>query len=627
MVSRKGTISEFREASISEFFEKNRHILGFDSPQKSLFMIVKEAMDNSLDACEEYQILPEITVSITKIGDDEYSIMVEDNGPGIERKHVPDVFGRLLYGSRFHSLKQSRGQQGIGITAAILYGQITTASPTYIKTKRESDDVAYEFELGLDVKHNVADLHYERPVIWNVSHGTHVAIKAKGKYQTGKQSIFEYIKESAVANPNATFHFTDPDGKRYDILRVVDIPSLPAIPVKPHPLGLEVGEIMIIAKSSEAPNMKSFLKMEFNRISDNVADEILEKSGLDKSKDPKQLSLPEIKLLKETFSKVKLMPPPTDCLSGLGSEFIRKGLKSVYGENKPSHYSKPISRPVSIYNGNPFSVEAGLVFGGNLRADEPIRIVRFANKVPLLYQPGACVITKSISEMDWRPYGFDQKGGTGIPFGPAIVFVHVYGIRMPFTSESKEAIASVPEISNEISAALKMLGRGVKLFLGKKDRRQKVYEKFRLVSALLPEIGRKSASILGKPSPELDPVISKIANVVFVTEEINKQGEVFNIRVRAINYTKNKISMKLFADPATGDDIPQNLQWEIDALEPSKEFSAQFSIPAVQDYQGTNYYFTGIDPVRVQGAEPLPADFGTGSVEVMETEDEENVTK
>jgi DNA topoisomerase-6 subunit B len=382
-----------------------------------------------------------------------------------------------------------------------------------------------------------------------------------------------------------------------------------------------------MAKSSEAPNMKSFLKMEFNRISDNVADEILEKSGLDKSKDPKQLSLPEIKLLKETFSKVKLMPPPTDCLSGLGPEFIRKGLKSVYGENKPSHYSKPISRPVSIYNGNPFSVEAGLVFGGNLRADEPIRIVRFANKVPLLYQPGACVITKSISEMDWRPYGFDQKGGTGIPFGPAIVFVHVYGIRMPFTSESKEAIASVPEISNEISAALKMLGRGVKLFLGKKDRRQKVYEKFRLVSALLPEIGRKSASILGKPSPELDPVISKIANVVFVTEEINKQGEVFNIRVRAINYTKNKISMKLFADPATGDDIPQNLQWEIDALEPSKEFSAQFSIPAVQDYQGTNYYFTGIDPVRVQGAEPLPADFGTGSVEVMETEDEENVTK
>jgi len=627
MVSRKGTISEYREASISEFFEKNRHILGFDSPQKSLFMIVKEAMDNSLDACEEYQLLPEISVSIGKIADDDYSVTIEDNGPGIERKHVPDVFGRLLYGSRFHSLKQSRGQQGIGITAAILYGQITTAAPAYVKTKRETDDVAYEFELGLDVKHNIADVHFERPVIWDIPHGTQITIKAKGKYQTGKQSIFEYIKESAVANPNATFHFTDPDGRKYDILRVVETPSLPAIPVKPHPLGLEIGEIMIMARSSEYSSLKLFLRNEFNRISDNVANEILDKAKLDPMKDPRTLNLSEIKLIREAFSKVKLMPPPTDCLSGLGTEFIRKGLKNVYGENKPSHYSKPVSRPVSIHNGNPFSVEAGLVYGGSLRADEPVRIVRFANKVPLLYQPGACAITKAVSEMDWRPYGLDQKGGTGIPFGPAIIFVHVYGIRLPFTSESKEAIASVPEITEEVTAALKMLGRGVKSFLSKKDRRQKVYEKFRLVSALIPEIGKKSASILGRPSPELDSVISKIANVVFVTEEINREGEMLRIKLSVINYTKNTISMTLFADPATGDELVDKLRWEILSLEPSKEFSTEYSIGAVQDYPGTNYYFTGIDPVRVQGAEPLPADFGTSTVEIMETEDEENVEK
>ncbi len=627
MVSRKGTISEYRETSISEFFEKNRHILGFDSPQKSLFMIVKEAMDNSLDACEEYQMLPEITIFMERIGDDEYSVVIEDNGPGIDRKHVPDVFGRLLYGSRFHSLKQSRGQQGIGITAAILYGQITTAAPAYIKTKRESDDVAYEFELGLDVKHNAADVHFERPVIWDVPHGTVIIIKAKGKYQTGKQSIFEYIKESAVANPNATFHFIDPDGKKHDILRVVEVPSLPALSVKPHPLGLEVGEIMIMARSSEYTDLKTFLRNEFNRISDNVANEILDKSNLAPSKEPTALTLQEIKLLRDAFSRVRLMPPPTDCLSGLGTEFIRKGLKSVYGENKPSHYSKPVSRPVSIHNGNPFSVEAGLVYGGSLRVDEPVRIVRFANKVPLLYQPGACAITKAVSEMDWRPYGLDQKGGTGIPFGPAIIFVHVYGIRLPFTSESKEAIASVPGITEEITAALKMLGRGVKSFLSKKDRRQKVYEKFRLVSALIPEIGKKSASILGKPSPELDSVISKIANVVFVTEEIDKEGDTFKIKLRVINYTKSTISMKLFADPGNGDESVDDLKWDIDSLEPSKEFLADYSIAVVQDYPGTNYYFTGIDPVRVQGAEPLPADFGTSSVEVMETEDEENAAK
>ncbi len=135
--------SEFRETSISEFFEKNRHILGFDSLQKSLFMVIKEAVDNSLDACEEYQILPDIYVEINRSGDDSLTVIVEDNGPGISRKEVPNVFGRLLYGSRFGTLRQSRGQQGIGITASILYGQITTALPSKIKTKQKQEDVAY----------------------------------------------------------------------------------------------------------------------------------------------------------------------------------------------------------------------------------------------------------------------------------------------------------------------------------------------------------------------------------------------------------------------------------------------------------------------------------------------------
>lgn len=623
MPPRKATISEFREASISEFFEKNRHILGFDSPQKSLFMIVKEALDNSLDACEEHGILPEVKVTIQRRDADEYTVTVEDNGPGIERKQVPNVFGKLLYGSRFHSFKQSRGQQGIGITAAILYGQITTARPSVIRTKRKEDDVAYEFELGINVKENKADIHSEKPVIWEVGHGTVIGIPARGKYQVGRQSILEYIRECAVANPNASFTLADPDGKVFEINRVTDALSKPAIAIKPHPLGLELGDINSMAKNTAAKDVLHFLKDDFNRISDKVAEELMEQSGLSGSKQPSDLSLQEIKKLRDAFQVVKMMPPPTDCLSPLGSEFIRKGLKSVYGDNHPSHYGKPVVRPISVYNGNPFSIEAGIVYGGDLRSDEPVRIVRFANKVPLLYQPGACAITKAISEMDWRQYGFDQKSGKGVPFGPAIIFVHVYGIRIPFTSESKEAIANVQEIVDEISLCLRALGRGVKSFLGKRERREKIYEKFRLVNTLIPEIGTKAANILGKEVPDLEPVISKIANVVFVTEQFNSRDEGLEVNIRLINYTRKAVSMVLYADPPTGDYDGPELKWEIRNLEPVGEFKESFLLTGrVPDYPGTNYYFTGIDPVRVQGAELLPADYETEMVNVVESQEE-----
>lgn len=165
-----------REISISEFFEKNRHILGFDSPIKSLFMIVKEALDNSLDACEEYGIIPEISVSIERLEKDEYRITIEDNGPGIDRKDVPSVFGKLLYGSRFHGMRQSRGQQGIGITASVMYGQITTGKPTIVTTRKEGEDVGYYFELGINIKENSGRIFVEKPIIMEKSHGTSVSI-------------------------------------------------------------------------------------------------------------------------------------------------------------------------------------------------------------------------------------------------------------------------------------------------------------------------------------------------------------------------------------------------------------------------------------------------------------------
>src|SRR4029079_7074380 len=132
-----------REISVSEFFSKNRHLLVFDNPSKALLTTIKEAVDNSLDACEEAGLLPELTIEVHDLaleaakpkdaeltkGEGRFLVVVQDNGPGIVKAQVPKIFGKLLYGSKFHRYKQARGQQGIGISAAAMYGQLTTGKP------------------------------------------------------------------------------------------------------------------------------------------------------------------------------------------------------------------------------------------------------------------------------------------------------------------------------------------------------------------------------------------------------------------------------------------------------------------------------------------------------------------
>src|SRR5690348_1775669 len=187
-----------REISISEFFTKNRHLLGFDSPLKALLTAVKEAVDNSLDACEEAGILPEIQVEITPTGEDRFRIAVEDNGPGIVHEQIGKVFGKLLYGSKFHKLSQSRGQQGIGISAAVMYGQLTTGKPARILSRTGKRAEAHEFLLSVDTSQNKPDIHDKKTSAWEKDHGTRVEIEMEARYQKGLRSVDMYLKQTAI---------------------------------------------------------------------------------------------------------------------------------------------------------------------------------------------------------------------------------------------------------------------------------------------------------------------------------------------------------------------------------------------------------------------------------------------
>ncbi len=202
-----------REISVSEFFAKNRHLLGFDNPRKALLTTVKEGVDNSLDACEEAGILPEIHVNIKMISEDRFIVIIEDNGPGIVKEQIPKIFAKLLYGSKFHSMKQSRGQQGIGISAAAMYGQLTTGKPTKIISRISEKKPAHYYELHIDTRKNEPEIVKEEDVEWNKPHGTRVEIELEAKYLKGKQSVDDYLKETAVINPHATIIYFTPENE------------------------------------------------------------------------------------------------------------------------------------------------------------------------------------------------------------------------------------------------------------------------------------------------------------------------------------------------------------------------------------------------------------------------------
>ncbi len=614
-----------REISVSEFFERNKQILGYDSPTKALLTVVKEAVDNSLDAAADADILPDILVEVQKVDKDEFVVIVEDNGPGIVKREVPNVFGRLLYGSRFFSRRQSRGQQGLGISGAVMYGQVTTGKATKIISKVEEDDVAYQVELIVDVKRNMPSKIREDRVIWERSHGTRVEVPLKGRYVGGKQSIPEYLKATAIVNPHARITYRPLEGDSVLFERASEELPPKTKEIPPHPHGIELGTLMQMMKETKSYKLSAFLEEEFVRVSARVAKEICDAAGLDPETKPKSLGLEQAKALHEAMQSAKLMAPPTDCLSPIGERLIKKGLKNVLGNLRPEFYAPPVTRDPSVYSGNPFQAEVGIVFGGDLPTDQPVEVLRFANRVPLMYQAGGCALTQAVAHVDWRRYGLEQRGGEGLPFGPAIVLVHVCSTKVPYTSEAKEAVATVDEIMEELDLALKECGRRLKTHLTKKAHRAKTREKFEIVQLILPRIAEKSAKIVKKKVPVLDATITKIMGVVWIDETItyDKKQKRHTVTINVHNFTDagKKLNVHVLLprgiEAKNFDPTPAEVRedgkitWELKRIDSVAKTSVTFLLDGLDEaeYDESDIYVSGINPTLVIGAEPLPGDW------------------
>jgi DNA topoisomerase-6 subunit B len=483
---------------------------------------------------------------------------VIDNGPGIVRKQVENIFGRLLYGSKFHRLKMSRGQQGIGISAAGMYGLITTGKPMVIHTKPGAKQPAHHIELAMNTKTNRAEVTLDKetgdfppqrfrsltPGTRALSgesggfldaqayrSGTCVSIELEGRYQRGRGSVDEFLELTAIANPHGRFVFVPPSRVSADdegdtpVLAQAEAGAAAAAAVttetqgvtvfprgvqelppetkeiQPHPKGIELGTLLQMLKDYEASDkgtLFNFLQERFCRVSASTAGALCDKIGLTSRRKVADVEPPMAEKLFEAFQEAKLAPPPTDCLAPIGVRQLLAGmLKGVRAE-----FYAASTRDAEVYRGRPFQIEAAIAFGGELPADETARVIRFANRVPLLFQQSACSSFKAVVETGWKNYNLQQPRGS-LPVGPLVIMIHVASVWVPFTSESKEAIADYDEIRKEMRLALMECGRKLGTYLRKRQRMRREGERRDVFERYIGEISKAVNAITGADARKL----------------------------------------------------------------------------------------------------------------------------
>ena len=713
-----------REISIAEFFEKNKHMLGFDSGARGLVTAVKEAVDNALDATEEAGVLPDIYIEIEEVGD-YYRVVIEDNGPGITKEQLPKVFGKLLYGSRFHARMQSRGQQGIGISAAVLYSQLTSGQPAKITSRPKGQSRAQYFELIIDTDTNEPEIQADEETTWDRPHGTRIELEMEANMRA-RQQLHDYVKHTAVVNPHARIELREPGlDEPMKFERATDELPAETEEIRPHPHGVELGALIKMLAATESYSVSGFLQEEFTRVGkktaggvidnfrdvyygrelswsppqarddrdvaaavsdavankgeaattafaegvaetvagndrvsrsevvtivDNVAETVAEDTGKTfggtvrenavdaawraitgvgpaeaaESADAEGESgdaVEESPLVSGTYAlvddatstrkddaavqamaealarrfeeldgdalriarddlerlvadaasfvaeqrdatfgetarenvvealwsrartvpddppKVKsiagdrdaaadlldamrttdMLAPPTDCLAPITAELVEAGLRKEY----EADFYAAATRDADVHGGDPFIVEAGIAYGGEIPAEGSVELLRFANRVPLVYQRGACATTDVIKNIGWRNYGLDQPGGSGMPNGPAVISIHVASTNVPFTSESKDALANVPAIEDEIELAVREAARELKSYLNKRRSMQQRREKQDVLGRILPEMADKVSEVTGRSRPDIDGALARIMNNVSVEREVD----------------------------------------------------------------------------------------------------------
>ena len=523
---------EFKEVSITEFFRKNKAHLGYSGKLRSLTTVIHELVTNSLDACEEAGILPEIEVEIRQIGEEHYRFFERDNGPGIPVGHISNVFAKMLAGTKFHRNVQLRGQQGIGVSGVTMFCQMTTGKPMRIKTST-GDGKVHNVKLMIDITKNNADVieQSEYSEYWR---GTEVEGEVKSvKFNLSDQGPFEYLRRTALANPHAKITFIDPEGRKTGFERSVDVIPKPPESQKPHPKGIEVDDLVNMSKATKASKISSFLVGEFSRMSSAKVKEIQEVIGKEKKEvkglmvdvykvdmnwNPRKLTWAQCEEIVKAIEKIKFLAPASEGLQPIDEEHIKKAVLNILDPE----FQVVLTRPPKVYSGGiPFQVEVALAYGGHAgRPNETgirAEVMRFANRSPLLFDTGGCALTEAVKEVDWKRYGVKDFENS-----PITIFINLISTHIPYTSAGKQTVAYEAEVVKEIKFALMDVGRKFQIFYSRQRREGEKEARRQMLLKYGTELA-EGLSKLSNNSPDPKKIYKEL--IALVEEKIKLANE------------------------------------------------------------------------------------------------------
>lgn len=373
-----------------------------------------------------------------------FLITVTDNGCGMAHAAIPDLFGRVLSGSKY-GVRQTRGKFGLGAKMALIWAKKSTGHPIHIQTAHRTDDsIAPKISsciLDIDIYKNQPRV-LEHTEAANTTHfvGTAVRVLIAGNWKTYKSRVVQYLQQLAIITPYAALSltYTESSGKRnmhlaYD-RRSEQMPATP-VTVKHHPAGVNNIIVQQLIQLTKTKNLVSFLTKELAAVSVPLAKrliaELASAAGLTESMKPTDLTDKQITRLVQLFHQVQLFKPPDgSCLSPLGEYNLNLGIHKVL---EPEFIATARDR-VSAYEGHPFVVEAAVSLGGKV-VKEGVTVYRFANRIPLLFEGGADVATRvALTKIKWSLYKIDYKRDK------VGVFVSIVSTKIPFKGTSKEYI-------------------------------------------------------------------------------------------------------------------------------------------------------------------------------------------
>jgi DNA topoisomerase-6 subunit B len=290
--------------------------------------------------------------------------------------------------------------------------------------------------------------------------------------------------------------------------------------MKLHPYGVEFGILQRLLGRTNSKTLQTFLTNEFSSVGNRSANEICKVAKLKPNINPRSLTREQIDKLLSAMQKVKIQRPPLDCLSPIGEKDLEKSLKKEYPD---AEHICTVTREPSVYRGHPFQIEIGIVYGIE-KQDNQVDVLRFANRVPLMYQAGACAITEAVKDIDWKRYGL-QQSGNNLPLGPVTIIVHMCSVWVPFISESKEAIAPYPEIVKEMKLALQDCGRKLSLYLSGKRRAGEQKRRLQIFERYADEVANSLSTLADKDKKDIEKRLKELIDERIKIKEAEKEIE------------------------------------------------------------------------------------------------------